>query len=68
MALLVGPSIEALAELVDFGQSEQIRLRAARAILDYAGYRPFHQATVITDSMIAKEIARLEAELSRYYE
>jgi hypothetical protein len=68
LALLVGLSIEALAALVDFGQSEQIRLRAARAILDYAEYRPFHQATVITDSMIAKEIARLEAELSRYYE
>lgn len=58
------PAIEALADLIEFGESEQIRLRAAKAILDYAGYQPYRRPERITTEMLESELVRLEAEIS----
>jgi len=63
LALLVDPALEALADLVDFGESGQIRLRAAKVILDYAGYQPHRTPEYITTSMIERELARVNAEI-----
>lgn len=63
LALLVDPALEALADLVDFGENGQVRLRAARAILDYAGFRPHRAPARISTAMLEAELERVNAEI-----
>lgn len=64
LALLVEPALEALADIVDFGESGQVRLRAAKAILDYAGYQPHRVPERITTQMLEEELVRVNAEIA----
>ena len=64
IAIFVEPALEVLADLMDFGKSEHVRLRAARTLLEFSGSKlppvPVHIPTELLDA----EIARLEAELA----
>lgn len=63
---LVGPALVALKDIVtDPSIPENVRLAAARDILDRCGYRPPVQVEVLTIGIVEAEIMRLEAELGQ---
>lgn len=62
---LVGPALTALKDIVeDLDAPAQVRLAAAKDILDRCGFKPPTQVEVLTIDIVEAEILRLEAELA----